>query len=445
MTSPTMMSDSMDWSSSQAVLIGVSTYQDHSYLSIPAAANSLNAFYSVLTDPQMCEWPTKQITLLSNPSDTRAVAKLLRRLAQQTQDILLIYYVGHGTVTAGGELCLTLTDTDADAADLTGLEYARVRAAFRDSPARVKIAILDCCYSGRAIEILTNQETVVADQTDVRGVYTLTASDYAAHVPPLWQQATTCTSFTGELLALIRDGIVGQPDMLTLGTLYLELRRRLLTQGLPAPNQRGTDTAHSFAFTKNVALARQIKSGTATTASPLIEAADLGLTPHQAPNHNAVPSDRNSEPEAAESVSRETLTQPPDTSVEPEAQRSDTTPADNGTNALSTNSSIGGKLGQLRRQIMGPSLPSAQKRPSITVSYPEIADGNLFVPMASVPGTVAYKLSHLPRRLVLIVAVSTAMVSVSAGFAVPTLLGAQRSPIESPNVSPSLTPSPFST
>src|SRR5215472_17417962 len=66
----------------------------------------------------------------------------------------------------------------------------------------------------------------IADQTDARGVYTLTASDQAAHVLPLSEQAAATTSFTGELLDLVRAGILGGPEHLTLGMLYLHLRQR---------------------------------------------------------------------------------------------------------------------------------------------------------------------------------------------------------------------------
>jgi hypothetical protein len=190
-------------------------------------------------------------------------ARTIRRLAQNTTDVLLLYYVGHGTLTATGELCLILSDTDTEAADLTSLEYSRIRAAFRDSPARVKAAILDCCYAGRAIETLSDEAALLADHTDVRGVYTLTASDLAAHVPPPDEQATACTSFTGQLLDILRTGIPGQDDPLTLGILYLHLRRRLRDLGLPDPNQRGTDTAHNFAFSRNVAAGTPAPSGEA--------------------------------------------------------------------------------------------------------------------------------------------------------------------------------------
>ncbi|MFG1862365.1 caspase, EACC1-associated type [Microbispora bryophytorum] len=248
-----MRPDPVAWQDSRAILIGVSTYRDERLPKIVAAANSLQQLRGVVTSPHLCGWPADRVTILSDPSDSRTVAKQIRQLTQETRDVLLLYYVGHGTLTPYSELCLSVTDTDADDPDLTGVEYSRIRSALIDSPARVKMVILDCCYSGRAIRTLANQATVVADATEIAGTYTLTASDLAAHVPPPEKQTDACTSFTSELVDLIRTGIPDKDDPLTLGTLYIELRRRLRARGLPDPNQRGTDTAHSFAFTRNAA------------------------------------------------------------------------------------------------------------------------------------------------------------------------------------------------
>lgn len=248
-----MKLDLPDYSRSKAILIGTSAYRDKCFPPLPAAANSLKGLREILIDGQLCGWPGTSVTARLNPTDPRLVLTDLRRWARETEDVLLVYYVGHGTITPDGELCLALSDTEFDEPDITGIEYRRVRSALIDSPARIKVVILDCCYSGRAIQALSNSEEI-ADITDIRGAYIITASDHAAHVPPLPEQTRTCTSFTGELLDLIRTGIPGGPETLTLNMIYAHLRFRLRKCQLPAPNQRGTDTAGDFVFAKNAAL-----------------------------------------------------------------------------------------------------------------------------------------------------------------------------------------------
>lgn len=166
--------------------------------------------------------------------------------------MLLIYFVGHGVLSDRGELCLAIKSTEFSDPDVTGVEYQRVRDVLVHSPAQMKVTILDCCYSGRAIEALSSAQAI-ADSTFTQGAYTLTASDQAAHVPPLAAQLTGLTSFTDEFVKLIRAGVPGGPQNLALHEIYIHLLLRLKARGLPSPNQRGTDTADRFIFTRNAA------------------------------------------------------------------------------------------------------------------------------------------------------------------------------------------------
>ena len=170
--------------------------------------------------------------------------------------MLLLYYVGHGVRSAGGDLCLTVTSTHPGQPEVSGLPWDTVAGLLRGSPARTRVAILDCCFAGQATAAAqaSSADPGLADLTDVDGVYTLTAttSDQAAHVPPPGQQDTACTSFTGELRDLIRDGIPGLGPRLTFGDIYPVLCDRLAARDLPAPAQRGT-AAGQFAFTANAA------------------------------------------------------------------------------------------------------------------------------------------------------------------------------------------------
>jgi glycine betaine/choline ABC-type transport system substrate-binding protein len=242
-----------DYARSRAILVGTSEYGDESFGPLPAAANSLKGLSEILVDDRLCGWPAERVTALLNPGNGSQLVMSLREWAQDTEEVLLLYYVGHGTISPAGELCLTLPNTEFNHPDVTGIEYRHIRSALLDSPARIKVVILDCCFSGRAIEALCSEKDI-ADVADIRGAYTITASDQAAHVPPLSEQAHKCTSFTGEFLDLIRTGIPDGPEMLTLSMIYSHLRTRLQGRQLPAPNQRGIDTAGEFAFTRNGAL-----------------------------------------------------------------------------------------------------------------------------------------------------------------------------------------------
>jgi len=238
-----------DYSRSRAVLIGTSVYQDENFPQLPAAANSLEGMRQILTNPELCGWPADRVTQLPNHSDSRRLIIKLREWARDTTGVFLVYYVGHGTPEKDGP-CLTLTDTLLEHPDATGVEYRHVRRALLSSSAQIKIVILDCCYAGRAIPPAQSGQ---AQFTDISGTYVLAAADHAAHVP---EDQLACTSFTGELLDLIRKGIEHGPEVLTLDDIYRRLRTRLRGVDLPDPNCGGTDTAGSFPFARNAAYRR---------------------------------------------------------------------------------------------------------------------------------------------------------------------------------------------
>jgi Caspase domain len=256
---------------SRAVLIGVSAYEYAEFPPIRAARNSLQAMRSLLADPTLCGWPPEQVTVIPNPISAADLATNIADLAENTAGVLLLYYVGHGVLSARGELCLTVTSTRPDRPKISGLPWDTIADVLRGCPASRRLAILDCCFAGQAIEALTGDgDPGLADIAHVEGVYTLTATtrNRAAHVPPPGQQDTACTSFTGELQDLIRSGLPGKAPELTFGDIYPALRQRLRGKGLPAPGQRGPDAVGQFAFTANAAVPPDLSARNLPADSP---------------------------------------------------------------------------------------------------------------------------------------------------------------------------------
>jgi hypothetical protein len=241
---------------SRAVLIGVSAYEYAEFPPIRAARNSVQAMCSLLSDPALCAWPAEWISVISNPISAPELAAGVADLAEGTEGVLLLYYVGHGVLSPGGELCLTVTSTRPDRPKISALPWDTLADILRGCPARMRVAILDCCFAGQAVEALAGGSGAgLADIAHVDGVYTLTATtgNRAAHVAPPGQQDTACTSFTGELRDLVQEGIPGKAARLTLSEIYPVLRQRLLSKGLPSPSERGIDAARRFLFTVNAA------------------------------------------------------------------------------------------------------------------------------------------------------------------------------------------------
>ena len=259
-----MMADTIVPAGSSAVLIGVSAYEYAGLPPIRAARNSLNAMRSLLADPALCAWPAGQITVIANPISAGDLAAEIADLAGATTGVLLLYYVGHGVLSPGGELCLTVTSTHPDRPERSGLPWGTLADVLRGSRAHTRLSILDCCFAGQATGSPPGDVgpgVAPADLMDIEGGYTLAATtrDDSAHVPHPEQQDDACTSFTGELRDLITRGVPGRPPWLTFGDIYPVLCERLTARSLPAPSQRGTGTAREFVFTANAAVPGRLR------------------------------------------------------------------------------------------------------------------------------------------------------------------------------------------
>jgi caspase domain-containing protein len=254
-----------DPSRSRAVLIGVADYSAKSPLApIPAIRNNVRDLRRLLTLGRPAPFSPERTIVVTDPASRRDIGMPLLEAARQAEDVFLVYYAGHGLLgEESRELYLALVGSDHETPSITAFSFAGIREAFRASPARNRVLILDCCFSGRAItgglsangtEILSGtgeNETVesVADRMEIAGTYTLTSA------PPngiaRYVDDERHTAFTGQLLLALRDGIPGAPgDDVTLGDLYQHLKRTLPARGLPQPQRCGTDTAELLVLSR---------------------------------------------------------------------------------------------------------------------------------------------------------------------------------------------------
>ena len=141
-----------DQEQSRAILIGVGRYQDPNLPDLPAVANNLIDLANVLTGAYGV-LPASKCAVISEPRDVPSLGRQLRRVAEEALDLLLVYYAGHGLIGSESyELYLALQESLYDDPYYTALPFDGIRRAMRDSPARTRVLILDCCFSGRAIE-----------------------------------------------------------------------------------------------------------------------------------------------------------------------------------------------------------------------------------------------------------------------------------------------------
>jgi len=240
---------------SRVVLIGSSRYEDKNLPDLPAVGRGTEDLKAVLTDSVHGLISENHCDVLEDEGDIRLIGSRLTRAASQAEDLLLVYFAGHG-LTAGKrhELYLALRHTDWEAPLFNALEYDKLRSAVLNSPATTKMIILDCCFSGRAFgDTMADPTAELIGQVEVDGSYVL-ASAHRNQVA-LILPGEDHTAFTGRLLRLFHDGVPGGPELLTIDDIYQQLRRQMKAEGLPQPRKRGTDSANLLALARNRAYA----------------------------------------------------------------------------------------------------------------------------------------------------------------------------------------------
>ncbi|HEX4703322.1 MAG TPA: caspase family protein [Pseudonocardiaceae bacterium] len=238
----------------RVVLVGCAGYADRRLPELPSVRANLTDLGAALMSEEGIGLPATHCTVVADPSSPTTVGTALRRARDDATDLFLVYYAGHGlTWSDRHELYLAMTDTNSDDVGTSALSCAVVRQIFLESAAKNRVLIVDCCFAGRAIESsMSGGADAVLAEVDVEGAFTLAAT--ARNAPAQAPQGLRNTVFTGELLSILRAGLPGGPELITLDLLYRELRARLSRRNLPTPSSAGHATTAHLALARNVAL-----------------------------------------------------------------------------------------------------------------------------------------------------------------------------------------------
>ncbi|WP_405177780.1 tetratricopeptide repeat protein [Nocardia sp. NBC_01377] len=221
---------------SRAVLIGVAEYTHPEVPEIPAATTNIEDLAQALTAPEGGAFGPDDCISIANPNDSARVGEVIGRAAREATDVLLVYYAGHGMVDQYGRLHLALTSSDPRNLRWTSVPFAMLREEILETSARARILILDCCFSGRAFEAMSNGPGLVAGQVQIRGTYTVTST--TANETSYAPVGHRNTAFTASLLT-----VADETPGLTLDELYYRTDQLLRASGYPNPQRRSIDLA----------------------------------------------------------------------------------------------------------------------------------------------------------------------------------------------------------
>jgi uncharacterized caspase-like protein len=130
-----------------ALIIGNSEYQDAKLAHLVTPGEDANDLAEVLRSPDIGGFD-EVVTLInqSAPVIRRAVARLFSD--KKPDDLLLLYFSGHGVRDDRGLLYLAVQDTEHDLLNATAIAAMFITEEMDRSRSRRQVLILDCCHSG---------------------------------------------------------------------------------------------------------------------------------------------------------------------------------------------------------------------------------------------------------------------------------------------------------
>lgn len=164
-----------------ALLITNSEYDDPKIAQLMSPNTDGYELKSVLLDSNICRF--NHVELLHNQSSStirREIARFYK--GRNKDDLLLLYFSGHGIINSNRRLYLAVRDTEKDLVSANGISAGFINEQIENCLSKRQIVMLDCCHSGaftignKAVDD-KRINTGKAFDSNGSGYYLLTATD----------------------------------------------------------------------------------------------------------------------------------------------------------------------------------------------------------------------------------------------------------------------------
>ena len=193
-----------------ALIIGNNKYDDQKLAQLKTPAADSQALAKVLDDKTIGSFD--EVTPLINQTESRvrrAISTFLTN--KKPDDLVLLYFSGHGVLDDRGRLYLAFKDTQYDLLKATSIPSSFVADEMDSCRSKRQILILDCCHSGAFGRGTKGEQKAITETTfegSGFGRVVLTASDstqYALEGDQVIKQ-TELSLFTHFLLEGLKTG-----------------------------------------------------------------------------------------------------------------------------------------------------------------------------------------------------------------------------------------------
>jgi len=193
-----------------ALFIGNSEYDSESLSNLKSPTADVQDLANLFRDSSIGGFD--EVTELINSTESQIRQKISNFfLRNKPEDLLLLYFSGHGILDDSGDLYLAAKDTQPDLLRATAISSDFIAEDMDRCRSKRQVLILDCCHSGAFRRGMKGDEKVLTAATfkgNGSGRVVLTASDrreYAMEGNQILDQAET-SLFTHFLLEGLKSG-----------------------------------------------------------------------------------------------------------------------------------------------------------------------------------------------------------------------------------------------
>ncbi len=270
----------MDVQKTKVILVGNSMFPNWGgeKKDIPNVEQNMDLLKNVFIDPNYFGIPDdgKHLVEIKNGSSQEILLTVKHEtksfLEKDLYDRLIFYYSGHGIPGEDSNLFFASKDTVRSDYEITSVNSQRLFSYLEAFCAKELIVILDCCYAAQSKENQGDADSLISkslpeDKAELEesenGIYYLFAAgkDNVAKFNP--GEPKKPTYFTEALLSTIGKGTEPGQDFITIGEIYIQLRKEIAElkktadADIPDPRPVLQGNVNGFLFCKNIKFKNQ--------------------------------------------------------------------------------------------------------------------------------------------------------------------------------------------
>ena len=160
------------------LIIASYRYEHPALRQLVAPPHDAEALAAALRDPDIGGFDVR--TVINRPKNE--VERLIEQFFtdRHREDLLVLYFSGHGLKDDAGRLFLAMPDTELKLLNATAVPAGFIQQAIEGTRSRQTMLVLDCCYSGafsRGMTAKADSAVHTPDRFAATGSVVLTASD----------------------------------------------------------------------------------------------------------------------------------------------------------------------------------------------------------------------------------------------------------------------------